>query len=449
MDYFTIPPHNIEAEQSVLGSLLLDSTIVPEITPILQPKDFYKESHKEIYESILEIYDKNEPIDLINLMDRLSIRKTLDQIGGITYLTYLTGSVPTIHNAKIYAKIVQEKSIRREMIKITYDIQNDAYNNDFDNVIDFKNNSLQKISDINISDSNSKKNNIKKLVMKAIETIKTNMNRTEDNKLYTGFYDIDKIMAGLHGSELTILAARPSIGKTAFALQLMINLAKKGNYCLFVSREMSEEQLINRVLTNWNNIDGNKIRTCKSLTDIDINMMEKSADEIAQLPIEINDIIDSVQEIRAYCRELKGKNKLDILFIDYIGLLSTLKKCDSRRAEIEHISRQLKMMSKEFNIPVLALCQLNRDNAKSFREPELFDLRESGSIEQDADNVMFLHVPEDTDMNAEKFNIKIIIGKQRNGATGFVYLQYIKKFMKFLNVSKDNMPNTPNMWKEK
>jgi replicative DNA helicase len=212
---------------------------------------------------------------------------------------------------------------------------------------------------------------------------------------------------------------------------------------------MSEGQLINRVLTNWNNIDGNKIRTCKSLTDIDLSNMEKSADEIAELPIEINDVIDSVQEIRAYCRELKSKNKLDLLFIDYIGLLSTLKKCDSRRAEIEHISRQLKLMSKEFDIPIVTLCQLSRDNAKNGREPELFDLRESGSIEQDADNVIFLHVPEDTDMNAEKFNIKIIIGKQRNGATGFVYLQYIKKFMKFLNVSKDNMPNVPNMWKEK
>jgi replicative DNA helicase len=382
-------------------------------------------------------------------MDRLSIRKTLDRIGGVMYLTELTDSVPTIHNAKAYAKIVQEKSIRREMIRVAYDIQKDAYDTDFDNVIDFKNNSLQKISDINISDSNSKKNNIKKLVKKAIENIKINMNRTEDNKLYTGFYDIDKITAGLHGSELTILAARPSVGKTAFALQLMLNLAKKDNHCLFISREMSEGQLINRVLTNWNNIDGNKIRTCKSLTDIDLSNMEKSADEIAELPIEINDVIDSVQEIRAYCRELKSKNKLDLLFIDYIGLLSTLKKCDSRRAEIEHISRQLKLMSKEFDIPIVTLCQLSRDNAKNGREPELFDLRESGSIEQDADNVIFLHVPEDTDMNAEKFNIKIIIGKQRNGATGFVYLQYIKKFMKFLNVSKDNMPNVPNMWKEK
>ncbi len=194
---------------------------------------------------------------------------------------------------------------------------------------------------------------------------------------------------------------------------------------------MSTLQIVKRILSNYSGVDGQKLRFCKSLNDEDWKEIIYASDQISQLPIEINDTLSNIQEIRTYCRELRNRNKLDILFVDYMGLLKTLKRCESRRAEIEDISRQCKELSLEFDIPVVVLAQLNRENERDKREPRLYDVRESGAIEQDADNVIFLHVPKDTDESANSFNIKVIISKQRNGPTGYIYLRYFRKTFRF------------------
>jgi replicative DNA helicase len=258
----------------------------------------------------------------------------------------------------------------------------------------------------------------------------------EDSKYLTGFHDMDKLTAGLHPEELTIIAARPGVGKTAFALNLISNMAAKGIKSVFISREMSQIQLTKRLIANITPIDGNKLRICKLLTDEDWAKIGDAAGEIGDWDLIINDELATVQEIRTYCRELKNKGKLDMLVVDYLQLCRSSGKHESRRQEIEEISRQFKEMSMEFEVPVIVLSQLSRDNAKNGRVPELHDLRESGSIEQDADNVIFLHVPKDTDQTQDIFDLQVIIGKQRNGPTGYIFLKYFKKTFKLCNIER-------------
>lgn len=310
-----------------------------------------------------------------------------------------------------------------------------AYLSEHENAIDIKSDALQAISEIEAKEADTKHFDIESIIVDTMNCIENDYKADDDGNLFTGLHDLDKITAGLHKEELTIVGARPGVGKTAYALQVMINMARKGNHCLFVSREMSTVQIAKRILSNISAVDGHKLRLCKTLLDDDWVKLGQAAGEISSLPVEINDRISTIQEIRAYCRTLKEKNKLDVLFVDYLGLLKTMKRCESRRQEIEDISRQLKEISMEFEIPVVALCQLNRDSAKSSKEPELHDLRESGSIEQDADNVILLHVPADTDETADSFDIKVIIAKQRNGATGGIYLRYVRKIFRLYSKS--------------
>jgi replicative DNA helicase len=257
--------------------------------------------------------------------------------------------------------------------------------------------------------------------------------RRVDVRLYTGFIDLDTCIAGLHREELTILAGRPGTGKTAFALQIAINLAQKGNKIAFFSREMSNTQIATRMLANQSEVDGHKLRFVNTLTPEDLKKLRKAKKEIAGLPIYLDDETRTIEEIRALCRELQSKGNLDVMFVDYLQLLETVKQTNNREQEVGKISRSLKLISKEFKIPVIALSQLNRASEQK-NQPTLSDLRESGAIEQDADNVIFLHVPNDEKFSAKPI-LEVIVAKQRNGPAGIIKLGTERNTFKFFSIS--------------
>ena len=420
-------PNNADIEKSVLGCLVMGKQ---DYVVKLSELDFHSEVNMHIFKAIRHLYDQKKEIDIITLSDELkpNMENALDVVCG------LESFVATTENITHYISTLKEYTLRREIIKASDKAKDMALNKDYDNPLTMKSDVLQ-LFDIEIYGRQKEDNGIYAIMSRALKDIEDKFNSNTEDRLFTGFYDLDKLTAGLHPEEFTIIAARPGVGKTAFALQMMIQMAKKGIKCLFVSREMSQLQLAKRILANIALIDGQKLRLCKTLTDADWDKIGYAfSKEIYNLPIELNDKLSSIQEIRSYCRELKTNGKLDLLIVDYLQLCKSLKKVDNRTQEVADISRQLKEISLEFGIPVIALSQLTRDNVRTGREPELYDLKESGSLEQDADNVIFLHVPEGTDETQECFDIKVIVGKQRNGATGYIYLKYYRRTFRLCNV---------------
>lgn len=419
--------YNTDIEKSVLGCLVLGKQ---DYVIRLSDKDFYNSTNAHIYKAIRHLYDQKKEIDIITVSDALKphIDNALDVV------CELDSFVATTENIEHYMNILKSYTLRREIIKAADKAKDIALNKTYDNPIDLRSDILQ-LFDIEIYSKNKADNSLYSIMQHVLKDIESKFNSNVEDRLFTGFYDLDKLTAGLHPEEFTIIAARPGVGKTAFALQMMIQMAKKGVKCLFVSREMSQMQLAKRILSNIAVIDGQKLRLCKSLTDVDWGKIAVAIEaDASQLPIELNDKLSTIQEIRAYCRDLHISGKLDLLIVDYLQLCRSHKKVDNRTQEIADISRQLKEISLEFGIPVVALSQLTRENVKSGREPELYDLKESGALEQDADNVIFLHVPDGTDETKESFEIKVIVGKQRNGATGFIYLKYYRRHFKLCNV---------------
>lgn len=419
-------PNNVELEKSVLGCLLCDK--LDRIIEITE-NDFHNETNRLIYKTIAHMYDKHFPVDEISVSDILK-----QQIEGILeYMTNLQNYVASPENIGHYIESLQTYTMRREIIRAIEKARSAAMGDTYENATSLKND-VQQLFDIKIREKQKNDGKINVIVGKAVRDMEKKSIEKDESKLFTGFYELDRIIAGLHPEELTLIAARPGVGKTAFALQLMINLARKENYCLFVSREMSNMQIAKRLLANVSEVDGQKMRYCKSLDDKDFNKIGEAQEFLEVLPIEINDKLSTIQEIRAYCRELKNKGNLDLLILDYLQLCKSMKKTEGRRQEIEDISRQLKEMSLEFSIPVIALSQLSRDSVTA-GEPELHHLRESGSLEQDADNVIFLHVPKDTNEQALQFEIKVIVAKQRNGPTGYIMLRYYRRTFKLCNLA--------------
>lgn len=417
-------PNNQDIEKSVLGCLLAGKQ---DYTIKLSELDFMGELNRQIYKIVRKLYDNKSIVDEFTVSDALKIDNSLETIIG------LSSFVSSPENIQHYIGILKTYTMRRETIKAAAKIKEIAESERYESAIELKSDAMQ-LLDIPVYDNVKTDNSLGSIVIKAMDDIEKKYNETKEDKLFTGFYDLDKITAGLHPEELTIIAARPGVGKTAYAIQLMLNMAKKGCKCLFVSREMSRLQITKRIISNIALVDGQKLRFCKSLTDSDWQKMGESISEISRLPVELNDKLSTIQEIRAYCRELKNKDLLDLLIVDYIQLCRSLKKTESRRQEIEDISRQLKEITLEFGIPVIALSQLSRESEKAAREPVLSDLRESGSLEQDADNVIFLHVPKDTDEKQDNFDIKVIVGKQRNGPTGYIWLKYYRRTFKLCNI---------------
>jgi len=418
-------PNNIDLEKSVLGCLL--SGKIDRIIE-LSENDFLNESTKFVYKVIAFMYEKQQPIDTVTVSDKMSKRLP----DSLKYVTDLVNGIPTPENISHYVTELQKYTMAREVIKASDKAREIVETGNYENAVCLKND-VQQLFDIKTFIKRNDDYKISSIVKRARRDMEEKSIAKDNGKLFTGYYDLDRITAGLHPEEFTLIAARPGVGKTAFALQLMLKLAEKGNNCLFVSREMSSLQIVKRILSSVSEVDGHKMRLCRTLDDADWQKIGIAEDKIETLPVEINDKLSTVQEIRAYCRELKVQDRLDLLIVDYLQLCKSMKRTEGRRQEVEDISRTLKEMSLEFGIPVIALSQLSRESVNS-GEPELHHLRESGSLEQDADNVIFLHVPKDTNEQAEMFEIKIIVAKQRNGATGYIMLRYYRRTFRLCNL---------------
>jgi replicative DNA helicase len=435
-----VQPQNIEAEQSVIGCMLLDKEVIPTITKILKPEDFYRQDHREIYEAVMDLFDKAEPVDLITVSEQLKVRGTFDNVGGLEYLTNLATSVLTISNAKHYAKIVEEKSILRKLIRTSSDIINMGYeaSEEVSIVLD----KAEKA----IFDILQKRNSQGLLHIK--EVLVDTFNRLEElynqkgyiTGIATGFTDLDYKTAGLQNSDLILVAARPAMGKTSFALNIAQYAALYQNVPTAVfSLEMSKEQLTNRILCSEVMVDSQKMRTGK-LEDEDWKKIARALGPLSEAPIYIDDTPGAtVMEIRAKCRKLKLEKNLGLVVIDYLQLMQGRGRSENRQQEISEISRSLKILAKEINIPVITLSQLSRaPEARTDHRPMLSDLRESGAIEQDADLVIFLYRDDYYKPDSDKKNIaEVIIAKHRNGSTGTIELRWFGEYTKFTNLKKE------------
>lgn len=433
-----VPPQSLEAEQSVLGALLLDTDAIVKIIDSLQAKDFYKFAHEKIYEAIVDLYNNKEPIDLVTLTNRLEEKKLVDEVGGSSYLVSLVESTPTAINIVSYAQIVHQKATLRRLLSAANEIVGLAFQEDtnIDEILDKSESAL-----FGVSQKYLKQNfiNIKEALSESFERLdKLHQDKEKIRGIPTGFNGLDSLLAGLQAGDLVVLAARPSMGKSAFALNIAYNCAKEGSPVGIFSLEMSTEQIIDRFYSLSSGIDSWKLRT-GNLNDTDFDKIGVAMGHLAEVPIFIDDSpIISVMDMRAKARRLQSESGLGLIIVDYLQLLESKKASDSRVQEISEITRALKAMAKELGVPVLALSQLSRNvEMRSPKIPQLADLRESGSIEQDADVVMFIYRDEYYNKETEKKNIAdILIRKHRNGPTGDVELYFQSDTMKFGDVDK-------------
>ena len=441
MEIGKVPPHDEDAEQAVLGSMLTDSDAVMSAVEVLKPEAFYREDNRIIYQAILNLYNKSEPIDIITLKDELESMGKFEQIGGFEYLASLPDKVPTTANVQKYIKIVEEKSISRSLIKTANEIIDLGYNQTED-IEDITNAAEKKIFDIMQSKNSKSYTPIKDVLVESF----TNLEKLYNQKQHvtgvpTQFYDLDDKTAGLHGSELILVAARPAMGKTAFALNIATNAALRANVPVAIfSLEMSKEQLVNRILCSEAKVDSNKVRTGK-LDEEDWGKLAEAIGPLSEAGIYIDDTPGiSIMEIRTKCRKLKLEKNIGLVVIDYLQLIvgSNRRSGGSREQEISEISRSLKILAKELNVPVIALSQLSRAvEQREDHRPMLSDLRESGAIEQDADIVMFLYRDDYYNKESpEKDIAEVIIAKQRAGSTGTVKLYWMGNYTKFVNIEK-------------
>lgn len=439
MELGKVPPHDIEAEQAVIGSMLTDQEAVYAAIERLKPEDFYREDNKQIYTAILNIYNKAEPIDIITLKAELSSMGKLDAVGGLEYIVELPEKVPTTANVDRYIKIVEEKSLLRNLIRAANEILSSGYaqEDDVENIVDH---AEKKIFDVMQKKSQKGYTTIKDVLVESFTKLEELYNQKEHiTGVPTGFAELDKKTAGLHGSELILIAARPAMGKSAFALNIGSYAATRANVPVAIfSLEMSKEQVGNRILCSEALVDSNNVRTGE-LNDEELGKLAETSGELSQAPIYIDDTPGiSIMEIRAKCRKLKLEKNIGLVIIDYLQLIQGSGKTSSREQEIAEISRSLKILAKEIEVPVIALSQLSRAvEARPDHRPMLSDLRESGSIEQDADIVMFLYRDDYYNEDSEKKNIaEVIIAKQRAGSTGTVELAWLGKYTKFANLEK-------------
>ena len=429
-----IPPHSVEAEQSVLGSILLDKEAMISVSETLVPEDFYKEAHKVIYESMLKLYNSQSEIDLITLTDELRDQGYLDDIGGIANITSLSTVVPTTSNIKYYVNIVKEKSISRQLISAANDIINLGYDGSakVEYVLE---NAEKKIFDISQERATNDFQPINQVISEALSMLEKLYEEKNDvTGLTTGFRDLNKKINGLQRSDLLLIAARPAMGKTAFALNLVQNAALKGDASVAVfSLEMSKEQLVQRMIASQSTVELKKIKT-GTLADNDWPRITDGMAILSGAKIHIDDTPGiKISELRSKCRKLKIEKGLDLVLIDYLQLMEGEGQNESRQQEIAKISRSLKILAKELDCPVVALSQLSRaPEQRADHRPMLSDLRESGSIEQDADIVMFLYRDEYYNPDTEKKNIgEVIVAKNRHGETGTVELVWFGGIQKF------------------
>ena len=416
-----------EAEENILASILADQDNQKYIDQI-EIKDFYYKANIKIFELIKELKQKDETIDILTVKE-LGVTKKYDGIGLLKTMSDMTDSLVYSGNIEKYIKILKNLSMKRKIYYTAKSICEDVAEMDInEDETEIKNEVVQKF--INLKTNNSETlNEMSKVMVTTLRDIEEKYKKRDDLRYRTGFVDLDRIIEGLHEQELTIIAARPGGGKTAFALQMAEYIAKKGIYTYFVSLEMSEKQLGNRIIAREAEIDSHVLRMGWLSDEHFVRIVEK-AGEVSKIPMVIDDNVTTIQDIESKANELKQDKNLGLIVIDYLQLLRSKNKFIGREQEVADISRRLKLLSKKLEIPIIALCQLNRETEKR-RRPLLADLRESGSLEQDADNVIFLYVEEEEKVKNRIIDVDAIVAKQRNGPTGTVKIQFNKQQMKF------------------
>ncbi|WP_019120864.1 replicative DNA helicase [Brevibacillus massiliensis] len=434
-----VPPQNLEAEQSVLGAVFLAREALITAVEILRPEDFYKTAHQRIFKTMLDLYEKGEPVDLVTVTAELQDHKLLEEIGGVSYLTDLARSVPTAANIEYYARIVEEKALLRRLIRTATKIANDGYSRE-DEVGEIIADAERYILELGQNRNSGGFTSIRDVLMETYERIELlSQRRGEVTGIPSGYPDLDKMTSGFQRSDLIILAARPSVGKTAFALNVAQNVAARaGETVAIFSLEMAASQLVQRMICAEGNLDASKMRT-GWLEEDDWQKLTMAIGTLAKAPIYIDDTPGvTVQDIRAKCRRLQAERGLGMILIDYLQLIHGRGRGENRQQEVSEISRTLKGIARELNVPVIALSQLSRSvEQRQDKRPMMSDIRESGSIEQDADIVAFLYRDDYYDRETENKNvIEIIIAKQRNGPTGTVELAFLKEYNKFVSLDK-------------
>lgn len=432
-------PFSREAELSVLGAMMLDANCIPDVISKCKAEDFYVDRHKELYLAICDLYNMGKPIDMVTIKEQLILRGKLEAVGGLNFVMETINLVPTTRNAAHYAQIVSEKSTLRKLIRITDTVSDQCYRGDKD-VEAILSETQQSIIEVTQDSSSKGPVHIRTYLGQSVDQI-ASMSETEGDVtgISTGFIDIDNRTAGLHGSELILIAARPGMGKTSFALNIAQNVAiSTGTTVAVFNLEMPGIQLANRMLSSEAMVRSENLKK-GNIKDSEWEKIGEAVDVLSRSNLYIDDTSSiTVEEICARCRKLKLEHNLGMVVIDYIQLISSAKGSrDDRQNEIAKISRALKIMSKDLNIPVIALSQLNRSVEKrDVKEPVLSDLRESGSIEQDADMVLFLYREGYYNPEAEEPNkTKCIFAKHRNGETGFEHLTWLGEYTKFSNWS--------------
>ena len=449
-----VPPQNIEAEQSVLGAMLIDKNAVGTVTETLLPEDFYREAHRVIYSAMLALHSKNEPVDMITVVDELKKQDKLEAVGGIAYVTLLANAVPTAANVKYHAKIVEDKSILRQLVEGGTAIASMGYEG-AEEVKDIMDQAEKTILNISNRKGSADFVPISEVVTATVDHINEVLERKQPiTGLPSGFTDLDMLTAGLHPSDFIILAARPSMGKTALALNIAQNVAIRGagakeprKKVAFFSLEMSREQLVQRMLCSEAELDAQRLRVGGGMqgegADRDFwDRLWKAADRLAGAQIFIDDTPGiSIMEMRSKARRLQTQDGLDMIVVDYLQLMQGNSKnsSDNRQQEVSEISRGLKALARELHVPVLALSQLSRGvEARQIKKPMLSDLRESGSLEQDADIVMFLY-RDDYYKSADEeptHITELIVAKHRNGPVGRVNLFFRNECTKFVSLAR-------------
>ncbi|MDN4592575.1 replicative DNA helicase [Polycladomyces subterraneus] len=431
-----LPPHNLEAEQAVLGAILIDPSSLVTVTERLRPEDFYRQGHQRLFQVMIELSERGEPLDLVTITSELQDRKLLEEVGGVSYLAELAEVVPTSANVEYYARIVEEKAILRRLIRTATQIASAGYSGGAE-VAEILDEAEKQILDISQRRHRNGFVPIRDILIETYEHIeKLHYKKGELTGIPTGYTDLDRMTSGLQPSDLIIIAARPSMGKTAFALNLAQNVAIRSKLPVAIfNLEMSAPQLVMRMLAAEGNIDAQAFRT-GNLTEEDWEKLTMAISTLSEAPIFIDDTPGvTVFDIRSKLRRLQAEHGLGLVLIDYLQLISG-RGGESRQQEISEISRSLKLMARELNVPVIALSQLSRAvEQRQDKRPMLSDLRESGSIEQDADVVAFLYRDDYYNEDSEKKNIlEVIIGKQRNGPVGKVELLFLKNYNKFLSL---------------
>ena len=448
-----IPPQNIEAEKAILGSIMLRPGAIHEVTDIITVDSFYTSKHSQIFKTMLELSSKGEPIDLLSVSHKLEEKKSLDSIGGSSYLGELTNSVPASTNIKYYADIVLKKYVLRKIIEAGDFITELGFHDDTENVYEVLDQAEKKMMNINTGGNSVTFRSLKDSLPEAWERLeRLHENKGEIRGIPTGFKDLDGYLSGLQRSDLIILAARPSVGKTTLALDIARQSALKHNASVIVfSLEMSTQQLVDRMLAAESRVNAWHLRTGNLSTESEFSKIRDSLDRLSKAKIFVDDMAgNSIIRMRSVCRRVKAEHGIDLIVVDYLQLMSTSKNYDNMVNQVTEISRSLKALAKEFDVPVIALSQLSRAVESRGGKPKLSDLRDSGSIEQDADVVMFIHREDKGKDESEKTNIaEILIEKHRNGPVGKVDLYFDEKFSTFTSIDRtDSVDRISNQVKE-